>query len=102
VTKVLPDEGNLGYDDVQNATIVAANGKPVRSLNDLREALKHPVDGYQILETLPGQGRGKLVFKAAVLEAMNRRIRERYGIPGPLPAAGVAERAPGAAAPKGS
>ena len=40
VTKVLPDEGNLGYDDVQNTIIVSANGSPVRSLNDLREALK--------------------------------------------------------------
>lgn len=95
VTKVLPDEGNLGYDDVQNSIVVTANGKPIRSLNDLREALKHPLDGYQILETLPGQGRGRIVFKAAVLETMNRRIRERYGIPGPLPAAGVAGRKDG-------
>ena len=92
VSKVLPDEGNLGYEDVQNGMILSVNGKPVHSLADVREALKQPQDGYQVLETLPGQGRGKVVFKAGLLETMNRRVRERYGIPGPLPAAGLASR----------
>jgi len=94
VTKLLPDEGNLGYDDVQNGIIVSANGRPVRSLKDLREALKHPVGGYQLLDTLPGQGRARLAFKAADLEETNRRIRERYGIPEVPPPAGVAVRSP--------
>jgi hypothetical protein len=90
VTKVLPDESNLGYEDVQNSIIVAANGKPVRSLNDLREALKQPQAGFDVLETLPGQGRARVVFKASLLEAINRRVRERYSIPGLLPPTGVA------------
>lgn len=92
VSKILPDEANLGYEDVQNTIIVSANGKPVHSLSDLREAMKRPQDGFQVLETLPAQGRGRLIFKAAALEAINRRIRERYSIPGVAPAAGVAGR----------
>jgi hypothetical protein len=90
VTKVLPDEGNLGYDDVTNAIIVTANGKPLHSLADLREALKAPVNGFQVVETLAGQGRGRLVFRAAQLDAINRRIRERYNVPGPVAPVGVA------------
>ena len=92
ITKILPDEGNIGYEDSTNTIVVAANGRPVRSLADLREALKQPQAGYQVLETLPSQGRGRMVFKASIMEAINRRIRERYSVPGVLPAAGVAEK----------
>jgi hypothetical protein len=90
ITRILPDEGNLGYEDVQNAIVQTVNGRPLRSLGDLREALKHPVDGFQVFEILPSQGRGRVVFKATALEAINRRVRQRYNIPGDLPPAGVA------------
>lgn len=91
VTKILPDEGNLGYEDVQNAVVQVANGKPVRSLNDLREAMKQPVAGFQVLEILPSQGRSRVVFKASLLEAINRRVRLRYNIPGELQPVGTVQ-----------
>ncbi len=90
VTRILPDEGNIGYEDVQNAIIVAVNGKPVRSLGDLREALNHPQAGFDVLETLPAQGRARVVFKVPLLESINRRVRERYSVPGTSPASEVA------------
>jgi hypothetical protein len=64
----------------------------VNSLADLREALKHPLNGFQVIDTMPGEGRGRLVFKAGDLETINARVRDRYGIPGPLPVTGVAVR----------
>ena len=91
VSKVLPDPANLGYDDVQDAIVTRVNGKPVRSLTDLREALLHPVDGYQVLEMRPWQSRARVVFQADQLQAANARIRQRYGLPErPVPAKSLA------------
>ena len=90
VTKILPDEGNVGYEDVQNSIVVTVNGKPVHSLGDLREAMKQPSGGFHVLETLPAQGRGRVVFKVSLLEGINLRVRERYSVPGTAPASGVA------------
>ncbi|MDH4224121.1 MAG: hypothetical protein OEW12_00555 [Deltaproteobacteria bacterium] len=81
VSKVLPDESILGYENSENAMVTKMNGIPVHSLQGFREAIKTPVDGYQILETMPGQGRAKLVFKADQMEASNRRVGELYDVP---------------------
>jgi hypothetical protein len=86
VSKVLPDPVNLGYEDIQNAIISRANDRPVASLAELRDALHHPLKGFDVVEFLPGQGRGKLVFKADALEVANRRIQGRYDIPAQPPA----------------
>ncbi len=90
ISKVLPDPANLGYEDVLNAIVVTANGSPVRGLASLREALHRPAGVFQVLELMPGEGRGKLVFSASQLEAANKRVRERYNVP---------DRAPPAAGP---
>ncbi len=83
VSKVLPDPVNLGYEDITNAIVARANGRPVVSLRDFREALQNPVNGFEVVEFVPGQGRAKLVFKADSLAVANRRIQDRYEIPRP-------------------
>jgi PDZ domain len=83
ISRVLPDPSNLGYEDVGNAIVLKANGKPLRSLQDFREAIRHPQGAYDVIELLPGSGRVKLVYDAAQLPAINARVRERYGIPQP-------------------
>jgi hypothetical protein len=85
VSKILPDSVNLGYEDVQNSIVVRINGQPVASLADFRNALSQPVNSYDVLEFLPGQGRAKLVFKADALAVANRRIQDRYDIPATPP-----------------
>jgi S1-C subfamily serine protease len=94
VTKVLPDPVNLGYDDLQNTILLKANGRPLSGLADFRAALKTPANGFQVLEFLPGQSRGKVVFKANTLESANQRIRERYDVPARPPLLQQAQAAP--------
>jgi hypothetical protein len=84
VSKILPDPVNLGYEDVPNAIVIRANGRPIVSLADFREALQSPINGFDVVEFMPGQGRAKLVFKADMLTVANQRIRERYEVPPPV------------------
>lgn len=81
ISRVLPDPSNLGYGEVNNAIVLKANGRPLRSLADFREAIRHPQEGYDIIELLPGSGRGRLVYQHAQLDAINARVRARYSIP---------------------
>ena len=80
VSKVLPDSANIGYGDVNNSILVRANGKPVRSLDEFRSAIRTPEGGYHVLEFNPTKGRGKIIFTASEMEAANRRVRQRYGV----------------------
>ena len=81
ISRVLPDPSNLGYDSVNNAIVLKANGRTLRSLDDFREAIRHPQNGYDVIELLPGSGRGRLVYEHSQLGAINARVRARYGIP---------------------
>lgn len=81
VSRVLPDPSNLGYEDVTNAILLQANGKKLKSLNDFREAVKSPVNGYHLIDVMPGQGRGRMVFEGDNIERINQRVHKRYGIP---------------------
>ncbi|MCZ6531462.1 MAG: hypothetical protein O7A08_00700 [SAR324 cluster bacterium] len=81
ISKILPDPVNLGYDDVANTILVKANGKSLTSLNDFRRAALTPPNGFHVLELNPGKGRGWMVFKASEIDAANRRVRQRYGVP---------------------
>ncbi|MEE8435255.1 MAG: hypothetical protein V3S64_10755 [bacterium] len=81
ITRVLSDPANLGYQGVNNAILKSLNGKPIKTLADFRGAMNRPVNGYHILQLLPGPGRGRLVFRAGEMQAVNTRIRDRYGIP---------------------
>lgn len=81
VSKVLPDPSNLGYESVTNAILRRVNGRVMNSLDDFREALDHPLDGYHLIDLLPGQGRGRLVYPAEGMVEIDARVRQRYGIP---------------------
>lgn len=95
ISRVFPDESNLGYDGVQNTIVRRFNGVKVVSLRDFRAAARKPENGFHVLELNPGAGRKTLIFNAAEMERANRRVRERYGVP---PAAGaVAARGDAAA-----
>ena len=80
ISRVLPDPSNLGYDDVNNAIVTRVNGVELHSLRDFRAAIRHP-KGDDEIDLLPGTGRGKLIYDPAQLDAINARVRARYGIP---------------------
>ena len=81
ISRVLPDPANVGYDDVGNTIVIKANGRPIHSLAQFREAIKHPEGDFDVVRLLPGSGRGALIFDSRELKGINARIRQRYGIP---------------------
>ncbi len=83
ISSVLPDRTNVGYEGIRNSILRRVNGVPLKSLHDFRAAVTRPVNGFHVLELIPGGGRDKLVFRADEIEEANRRIRERFGVPEP-------------------
>ncbi len=83
ISKVLPDPANLGYENVNNAIILRLNGQPAGTLAAFRKAMETPIQGHHLLDIMPGQGRGRLVYRAGVMPRINARVRRRYDIPAP-------------------
>jgi hypothetical protein len=78
-SRVLSDLSNKGLDELGNLAILTVNGERIRQLSDVVEALKKPMDGFHVFtfEDLAPP----FVIKAAELEAIDKRIAERYRIP---------------------
>src|SRR5947209_10467893 len=51
LSQVLPANSTIGYDDLSYLTATKVNGKEIKSLGDLAEAVKQPIDGFIKLET---------------------------------------------------
>ncbi len=47
---MLPNEVNAGYHDFRGVLVESVNGRKISRLEDVLEALKHPVDGLQIIK----------------------------------------------------
>ena len=77
---VLPDAHNLGYQDSRYLVVNKLNGRRVTRLADLLEAIKHPVEGFHILEFRDGDSMQRMVLDAGETEAATRRVLQRYGI----------------------
>ena len=44
LSQVLPADSTIGYDDVAYLTVTKVNGKEIKSLDDLAEAVKQPIE----------------------------------------------------------
>lgn len=77
MTKVLPDEINLGYHDLENMIIVKVNGRDVSTINDLVKAIEENKDIYQVFEDDTGY---KIVVRKDACDSFNSRILKRYQI----------------------
>lgn len=80
LSSVLPDPANLGYQDLRDLIVDKVNGRVAGKLDDVREALRHPVGGFHVIEFVPGQGPGRIVLDAAEAEAAVPRLRAAYGV----------------------
>src|SRR5438309_3485287 len=45
LSQVLPANSTIGYDDLSYLTVTRVNGKEIKSLGDLAEAVKQPIEG---------------------------------------------------------
>src|SRR5260370_38187349 len=52
LSQVLPANNTIGYDEFSYLTVTKVNGKEIKSLNDLSDAVKQPIEGdYIKIET---------------------------------------------------
>lgn len=78
---VLPDDFNIGYQDLADDILTDVNGRPVDSIVSLEEALRHPVDGFHVFHFRQLGNRGEVVLDAAALDTATERILKAYRIP---------------------
>ena len=74
---MIPDSINSYFRELRNGVVEEVNGKTIRGLADLAEAIDQDVAHHVI--RLVGQGR-PLVIEAAQVEAARQRILSTYGI----------------------
>ena len=78
LTQVLPANSTIGYDDLAYLTVTKVNGKEMKSLADLAEAVKQPMDGFIKIET--EEDPKQLQLDAAQVAAEAQALQENYGI----------------------
>jgi S1-C subfamily serine protease len=80
LSQVLPSNNTIGYDEYAYLTVTKVNGKEIKSLSDLSEAIKQPVEGGFIkIETEEDPKQLELDTNSVAAEA--RDLQENYGIP---------------------
>lgn len=79
LSQVMPTPDTLGYEDLQNHVVVKANGRTVRSLEDLAVASREPVEGFHKIEL---EEDPKLIFlDAQSVEANQDDLKRHYALP---------------------
>jgi len=79
---VLPDDVNVGYNDMRNMIIQRVNGRNISRMSDLVEAFKHPLGRFHVLEGDDVSEFGtQIVLDAQKADAANLEILRRMGIP---------------------
>ena len=77
MTKVLADEINLGYHDIDNVIIEKVNGKKIVSMKDLVETIEKNTGTYLVLEDDTGK---KIILKKEKVDKFSARILQTYRI----------------------
>lgn len=78
LSQVLPANSTIGYDDLAYLTVTKVNGKPVKSLEELAEAAKQPVNGFIKIET--EEDPKQIELDASQVAAEAPVLQENYGI----------------------
>jgi hypothetical protein len=81
ISSVLPAACNVGYQDLRDVVIERVNDRPIGRIEDVVDALGHPLDDFHVIELSPGAPRGRIVFDAATLDAATAAILEEYRVP---------------------
>jgi S1-C subfamily serine protease len=79
LTQVLPANSTIGYDEMSYLTVTKVNGKEVKSLADLANFAKQPMDGFIKIET--EEDPKQLELEAAQVEAEAAALQQNYGLP---------------------
>jgi S1-C subfamily serine protease len=79
ISQILPSPDTIGYEDLDNLVVSKVNGREIRSLDDLAEAARHPVDGFQKIEL--EEDPGVLFLDAAAIDANRDNLIRKYSLP---------------------
>jgi hypothetical protein len=80
LSQVLPANTTIGYDELAYLSVKKVNGKEIRSLADLAEAIKQPIEGGFIkIET--EEDPKQIELDAAQVAGEAPGLQESYGIP---------------------
>ena len=79
LTQVLPANSTIGYDEMAYLTVTKVNGKEVKSLAELAEVAKQPIDGFIKIET--EEDPKQLELEATQVEAEAAALQQNYGLP---------------------
>jgi S1-C subfamily serine protease len=78
LSQVLPANSTIGYDELAYLTVTKVNGKEIKSLDELAEAVKHPIDGFIKIETQ--EDPKQIELDAAQVAAEAQDLQDNYGI----------------------
>jgi S1-C subfamily serine protease len=78
LSQVLPANSTIGYDDLAYLTVTKVNGKEIKSLDDLAEAVKQPIQGFIKIET--EEDPKQIELDATQVAAEAPELQENYGI----------------------
>jgi len=79
LTQVLPANNTIGYDDMAYLTVTKINNKEVKSLADVAEAVKQPLDGFIKVET--EEDPKQIELEAAAVTAEAEALQQNYSLP---------------------
>ncbi len=79
LSQVLPANSTIGYDDFSYLVIKKVNEKEIHSLADLAEAVKTPLNGFNVIQTVDDPK--QLALDAAQVAAEADALQKNYGLP---------------------
>jgi PDZ domain len=82
LSQVLPDEYNIGYQDLKQLVVDKVNGQRVSRLPELRDALQKPINGFHVIQFVQSDSLRKMVVAAGDKEKnATQRVLQNYRIP---------------------
>ena len=81
LTKILPDDFNLGYERLRLQIVDTVNGYTIDNLNTLQVALNNPIDGFHRIQFLREETLRHIVLDAVSMEIATQRVLDHYQIP---------------------
>jgi len=79
LSQVLPADTTLGYEDVDPTVVEKINDRPIHRLEDIAEAVQHPLKGFHKVELESDPG--VLYLNADDVEKSSQDLRDSYGLP---------------------
>ncbi|MFN2509472.1 MAG: PDZ domain-containing protein, partial [Chthoniobacterales bacterium] len=79
LSQVLPANSTIGYDDLAYLTVGKVNDKEIKSLRDVAEAVKQPIDGFIKVEMV--EDGKQIALDASQVAAEAAGLQQNYGLP---------------------